>query len=116
MQTSARAGMVAALVFGGAAIGAGTARLVSAPMSRLQSRGAVLKGYRTAFGLTQAQLATMSHVAATRLSRLERGLDSASVALEDSIAAPLDSIFRARFHPDTELWLVQVVQRVRRRP
>lgn len=83
-------------------------------LTRLQSRGAVLRGYRTAFGLTQAQLSTLSGVPATKISRIERGLDSATVVQENAIATPLDSIFRARFHAGTEPWLMGVVTRVRR--
>ncbi len=85
------------------------------PPTRLQSRGYVLKSYRTALGLTQTQLAALSGVSATKISRLERGLDSATVAQEDAIAGPLDSIVRARLHPDTEAWLVGVVRRARLR-
>jgi hypothetical protein len=82
-------------------------------MTRLQSRGAVLKGYRTAFGLTQADVAQLSGVPAARVSRLERGLDSATAAEEVAIAAPLDSIFHARFDSGTESWLMGLTLRVR---
>lgn len=80
-------------------------------LTRLQSRGAVLKGYRTVFGLTQTQLAVLTHISQTRISRYERGIDSARVGAEDTITAVLDSIFRARYHFDTDRWLVGMVTR-----
>lgn len=84
----------------------------SAP-TRLQSRGMVLRAYRTSFGLTQATLARLSGISATKISRIERGLDSATVAQELALARTLDSIIGTRLHPETEAWLVGVVQRVR---
>jgi DNA-binding XRE family transcriptional regulator len=81
--------------------------------SRLVQRGAVLKAYRSTFSITQTQLAALSHVSATKISRLERGLDSATVAQEDAIATVLDSISRGRFDAETEAWLAAIVQRVR---
>lgn len=67
-----------------------------------QSLGATLKGYRTSFALTQAQLAAVSHVTAARISRIERGLDTATTSESIRLAGALDSIFQARFDPDTE--------------
>lgn len=110
----------AVIGIGGGAVGAGAlgGRPTPPPvlMTRLQSRGAALKGYRTTFELTQAQVAALSGLPATKISRLERGLDSATAAQEDAIVKPLDSIFRARYERGTELWLAGIVARVRRRP
>jgi len=84
-------------------------------LTRLQQRGAALRAYRTAFALTQTQLAGLSGLPATKISRIERGLDSATVAQEDALATPLDSISRARFNAETEAWVAGIVQRARAR-
>ncbi len=76
--------------------------------------GDMLKGYRTHFGLTQTALARLSGVSATRISRMERGLDSIPASTAVRLAKPLDSIFRARYPAGTELWLMNVIARARR--
>lgn len=116
-MTDARGILLALIVvsLGGSYVGAGGLSSPPPPaaMSLDSSMGAALKGYRTTFALSQAQLAALSHVSATRISRLERGLDSGTTAEQDSLARALWRVFRTRYDPGTEARLARIVLRTR---
>lgn len=82
----------------------GLSYVVTMPLD--SSRGYILKAHRLAFGplmadgsMSQADLAGLSHVSATKISRVERGLDTLTSAQQDSIALAFIRIMRARVNP-----------------
>lgn len=95
-------------------LGLALIQLPAVRMNAATSRGDILKGYRTHFGLTQATLARLSGLSATKISRIERGLDSITDAQALILAKPLDSIFRVRYAVGTEGWLMNIIQQERR--
>ncbi len=89
-------------------------------LSLRASMGLLLRAHRLGLGplmadgyLSQAELSVLTSgtVTATKISRLERGLDSATVAQEDSLTLALWRVARARLHPDAELRFNRIVQR-----
>lgn len=84
-------------------------------MTLQQSMGATLKGYRAGFALTQGQLAGISGVSSTIISRIERGLDSGSTVQKVKLVQALDSVFKARFDPGTEAKLMALIVKARTR-
>lgn len=81
-------------------------RYILMTMTLDSSRGYILKAHRLAFGplladgyMSQADLAALSGVSATKISRVERALDTLTVAQQDSVALAFIRIMRARVHP-----------------
>lgn len=83
--------------------------------------GRALKLYRVALGLTQTELAALTcfpapctpTVTATKISRIERMLDSGTTAQQDSLVRALDREFHRLFPPGTERRVAGLVARNR---
>lgn len=77
-------------------------------LNLVQSQGRTIVEYRGALGLTQAVLAQRVGIPATRLSRIERGLEVAPDSLLTSIArvllAKADTVFSPQL--ETKLWSI----------
>lgn len=92
---------------------AGVSDAQTPTLSLNASMGFILKAHRLGLGLTQDSLSKLTSrtVTATKVSRLERGLDSATVAQEDSLTLALWRTLRARLHPEAELRFNRIVLR-----
>lgn len=81
--------------------------------------GRVLKALRMIADTTlvsQSRLAALTGISATRISRIERGLDTLWRAEADVLYCALGPMLRARFGDDGFVWLWTVHQRNARTP